>query len=478
MATDLSCEPCSPATRPARAPTAPHPLRRARRSRPRAATSRRFADVQPHPAHGQAEHQSPAGSARRQRRADADTGAACRERGDQHRPGRLLAADQRGVARQGACDSGAYEFVDSIPPNTRSTRRLPPEPTTTPRRSRSRPPRAARRSSAVSTARHSARVHRRSRQAPSVTGPTPFRCGRPTRRATPTLTRRATPSRWTPCVPTRPSTRPRPAHQRHHPHLLVHLQRRPAPPSSAASTAPRSAPAPRRSPRPTLSEGSHTFQVRATDQAGNVDRARPATPSPSTPCVPTPPSTRRHPATPTTPPPPSRSPPAKRAPPSSAASTAPRSPPAPRRIQPRCSHRDRTPSRCARPTRQATTTSRRPATPSRSTPRTYCLDQLRSQRTDGRHHPDVRLQLERGGRHLPVQRRRRRVRGTAPRLFTTAALSDGPHTFSARAIDQAGNTDGTATTATSRSTPACPTPHHLRSVRPHQRLDAGLRVLL
>ena len=45
----------------------------------------------------------------------------------------------------------------------------------------------------------------------------------------------------------------------------------PAPRCSAASTAPPSAPAPRRRPTASLADGPHSFEVRATDQAGNVD---------------------------------------------------------------------------------------------------------------------------------------------------------------------------------------------------------------
>ena len=46
---------------------------------------------------------------------------------------------------------------------------------------------------------------------------------------------------------------------------------RPAPPSSAASTAAPGAPAPAPRATPSLSDGSHTFDVRATDVAGNTD---------------------------------------------------------------------------------------------------------------------------------------------------------------------------------------------------------------
>ena len=101
---------------------------------------------------------------------------------------------------------------------------------------------------------------------------TPSRCAPPTRPATPTPHPRATPGRSTsrprtprstPTRPTRPTTRPRASRS---------APRRPAPASSAASTAAAGRPAPAPRPiSPALTAGSHTFDVRATDAAGNTD---------------------------------------------------------------------------------------------------------------------------------------------------------------------------------------------------------------
>ena len=84
--------------------------------------------------------------------------------------------------------------------------------------------------------------------------------------------RRATPGRSTSPRRTRPSTPTRPTRPTTPPPTSLSAPAKAARPSSAVSTPAAGPPAPARTPiSPALSGGSHTFEVRATDQAGNTD---------------------------------------------------------------------------------------------------------------------------------------------------------------------------------------------------------------
>ena len=105
---------------------------------------------------------------------------------------------------------------------------------------------------------------------------TPSRCARPTPPATSTRPRRPTPGRSRPSS-TRPRRRRRSPRSRPRPRpRRARRSRSPRPRrprrSSARSTPPPSPPAPRPRRTPASRVGSHTFRVRATDAAGNVDQ--------------------------------------------------------------------------------------------------------------------------------------------------------------------------------------------------------------
>ena len=180
--------------------------------------------------------------------------------------------------------------------------------------------------------------------------------------------------------------------------------------SSARSTAPRSAPA--RSATPGLAQGAHTFQVRATDAAGNIDATPARAPGPSTPSrrrtiAPAAGATNDTSATFTF----TANEPARR---SSAALDGAALRRLPRRRYTgrsrRAPHvrgpRDR---RRRQPTRSPAARSWT-STPSPRTPRS------RPDRRDERNTPTFTFTLQ-GGRDVPVPRRRRRVRGVhSPQL--------------------------------------------------------------
>ncbi len=102
------------------------------------------------------------------------------------------------------------------------------------------------------------------------TGATPCACAPSTRSPTRRL-RRAGHSRSTAPRPRRRSTPTRPTRRPPTTRTSTSARARADPPSSAASTAAPGAPAPARRATPSLSDGSHTFDVRATDTAGNTD---------------------------------------------------------------------------------------------------------------------------------------------------------------------------------------------------------------
>ena len=275
------------------------------------------------------------------------------------------------------------------------------------------------------------------------TDPTPASRGlhrRHRRRPDTTINRR--PERLAPTTPPRPSPSP---------------PRRPARASSAASTPTPSPPAARRddphaAPR---SDGTHTFEVRATDPAGNTD--------------PTPASARlhgRHRARPDTT--------ITRRPERAAPTTRPRPSPSPPRrpgLDLRVPHRLRRLRRLqlrehphARRPRSRTashTFEVRATDPAGNTDPTPGLARLHAstprrrnttidRRPSGRHQrpdPDLHLLLRGGRLDLRVPLRLRRLRACAALRQrptpTSTSLSDSSHTFEVRATDPAGNTDPT-----------------------------------
>ena len=254
---------------------------------------------------------------------------------------------------------------------------------------------------------------------------------------------------------------------------------RPARRSSAASTPAPGLRARRRTTTASLADGAHTFEVRATDPAGNVD----ATPA-------------------------SRSFTVDTAAPQTTIDSGPVGPDerrdadlrvlgqpggldvrVPRRrrrlgllharpTRPRRSRTAPTPSRCARPIRPATSTRLPLRAASRST-------RPRRRRRSTAARPARRTTRRRRSRSPPTRRARRSSAGsTAARgllqldAHTTASLADGAHTFEVRATDPAGNVDPTpASRSFTVDTAAPQDDDRQRPVRPDERRDADVRVL-
>ncbi len=148
---------------------------------------------------------------------------------------------------------------------SRPTRRTPRA-----RRSPSRP-RLARRSRFASTAAPGARAPARRATAASRRARTPSRCVPPISPATSTQLRPPSPGRSTRRHRTRTSPRSPPTRRTRPARPSRSPRPRSARPSRFASTAAPGAPSASPTAYSGLSEGSHTFQVRATDAAGNQD---------------------------------------------------------------------------------------------------------------------------------------------------------------------------------------------------------------
>ena len=331
---------------------------------------------------------------------------------------------------------------------------------------------------------------RRTRPPRSTTARTPSRSAPPTRPATSTPPPPAARSRSTRSHPTR--------RRRDHDHrrptgptsdTTPDLRR--SPPSEPGSTLrvprrrrPPSPPARRRTRPRRSADGTHTFEVRAIDAAGNTDatprqphlhgrhrRARhddrpPAPPASTTDTTPTFEFTADEPGASFE----CRVDGGAFAPCTSPHTTA--------ALGRRHAHlrgaRDRR-GRQHRP-------DARPAAPSPSTPRAPADDdRLPARRgpTDRRARPTFEFSADEPGSTLRVPRRRRRLRAPARRRRPPPRSRDGAHTFEVRATDAAGNTDATpASRAASPSTPHAPRDDdRQRPGRPDERHDADVRLL-
>jgi hypothetical protein len=195
-----------------------------------------------------------------------------------------------------------------------------------------------------------------------------------------------------------------------------------------------------------LGDGPHTFEVRATDTAGNVDPTPPRAASRSTQRCPTPRSTPAPRARRTTPRRSSRSRPTSRARRSSAASTAAPGRPAPR-PRPTASLADGDHTFEVRATDPAGNTDATPATRTftvdTAVPETSIESGPAGPTSDAT--PDFSFSADQAGSTFDC-----RIDGgawaacTSPQ--TVAALADGDHTFEVRATDPAGNADPTPAT--------------------------------